>query len=134
MAAVDFALCVCVCVCVCVCACLRVCVCVCACVCASARVCVCVCVCACVRVCTNAYSSQTVGRTVSKMDQFAKDMEIDTESGWTARGRYKVFQSYLNEAAGESLGKHFCGGSGMMGLSKRLKQRKRRHGNIDFTR
>ena len=36
------------------------------------------------------------------MDQFAKDMETDTESGWTARGRYKVFRSYLNEAAGES--------------------------------
>ena len=46
------------------------------------------------------------------MDQFAKDMETDTESGWTARGRYKVFQSYLNEAAGESLGKRFCGGGG----------------------
>ena len=38
----------------------------CACVCVRVRVCVCVCVCACVRVCTNAFSSQTVGRTVSK--------------------------------------------------------------------
>ena len=44
-----------------------------------------------------------------KMDLFAKDMTSDTSSGWTARGRYKVFQSYLNEAASESLGKRFCG-------------------------
>ena len=44
-----------------------------------------------------------------KMDLFAKDMECEQKSGWTAKGRYKVFQSYLNEAASESLGKRFCG-------------------------
>lgn len=44
-----------------------------------------------------------------KMDMFAKDMISDISGGWTARGRYKVFQSYLNEAASESLGKRFCG-------------------------
>ena len=44
-----------------------------------------------------------------KMDLFAKDMVSNPGSGWTAKGRYKVFQSYLNEAAGESLGKRFWG-------------------------
>ena len=44
-----------------------------------------------------------------KMDLFAKDMMSNPGSGWTAKGRYKVFQSYLNEAAGESLGKRFWG-------------------------
>jgi len=44
-----------------------------------------------------------------KMDLFANDMVSEPESGWTAKGRYKVFQSYLNEAASESLGKSFCG-------------------------
>ena len=29
----------------------------------------------------------------------------EVEGGWTARGRYKVFQNYVNEAASESLGK-----------------------------
>ena len=32
----------------------------------------------------------------------------EVEGGWTARGRYKVFQNYVNEAASESLGKRFC--------------------------
>ena len=48
------ALCACVCMCVCVCVCVFVCV------------CFCVCVCVRVCVCTSAYSSYTVGRTVSK--------------------------------------------------------------------
>ena len=43
------------------------------------------------------------------MDLFAKEMMSEPESGWTARSRYKVFQSYINEAASESLGKRFCG-------------------------
>ena len=43
------------------------------------------------------------------MDLFAKDIMSNPGSGWTAKGRYKVFQSYLNEAAGESLGKRFWG-------------------------
>ena len=43
------------------------------------------------------------------MDLFAKDMECEQKSEWTTKGRYKVFQSYLNEAASESLGKRFCG-------------------------
>ena len=29
-----------------------------------------------------------------KMDLFAKDMVSNLGSGWTAKGRYKVFQSY----------------------------------------
>ena len=36
-------------------------------------------------------------------------MTSNPGSGWTAKGRYKVFQSYLNEAAGESLGKRCWG-------------------------
>ena len=51
-------------------------------------------------------------RVEETMDSFAKDMVSEPESGWTAEGRYKVFQSYLNEAASKSLGKHFCGSSG----------------------
>ena len=34
------------------------------------------------------------------MDLFAKDMMSNPGSGWTAKGRYKVFQSYLNEQRG----------------------------------
>ena len=43
------------------------------------------------------------------MDLFAKDMMSEPKRGWTARSRYKVFQIYVNKAANEFLGKHFCG-------------------------
>ena len=42
------------------------------------------------------------------MDLFATGMVSEPESGWTARSRYKVLRSYVNEAASESLGKRFC--------------------------
>lgn len=45
-----------------------------------------------------------------RMDSFAVDMMSTPASGWTARGRYKVFMSYLTEAADSSLGKTFLGG------------------------
>ena len=45
-----------------------------------------------------------------RMDRFAADMMSTPASGWTAEGRYKVFMSYLQEAANDSLGKKFVGG------------------------
>ena len=47
------------------------------------------------------------------MDLFAKDMTSNPGSGWTA----KVFQSYLNEAAGDSLGKR-CWGNNKKGKQR----------------
>ena len=45
-----------------------------------------------------------------RMDRFAADMMSTPASGWTAKGRYRVFMSYLFEAADDSLGKKFVGG------------------------
>ena len=46
------------------------------------------------------------------MDLFVSDVLSEPCSGWTAKSRYKVFFSYIHEAAEEALGKCYSGHGG----------------------